>query len=86
MTINSPSSAPATTPQGLVLGYPAVLTDEPARTLKEVEPKKLGGSLLPDTAPRCPCNLGYYGEMVWIMMVMGQWLRTHTPAFKPSRD
>jgi hypothetical protein len=28
-----------------------------------------------------PAHPGYYGEMVWIMMMMEQWLRTHAKGF-----
>jgi asparagine synthase (glutamine-hydrolysing) len=24
---------------------------------------------------------GYYGEMIWILMMLEQWLRKHAPAF-----
>jgi asparagine synthase (glutamine-hydrolysing) len=29
-----------------------------------------------------PAHPGYYGEMVWIMMMMEQWLRGHAPGFR----
>ena len=25
---------------------------------------------------------GYFGEMVWILMMLEQWLRKHSPGFK----
>jgi asparagine synthase (glutamine-hydrolysing) len=31
---------------------------------------------------RLPENPGYYGEMVWISMMLEQWLRQHAPGFK----
>ena len=32
-------------------------------------------------AEHLPTHPGYYGEMVWIMMMMEQWFRQHTPVF-----
>jgi|SRR5438105_29293 len=29
-----------------------------------------------------PCHPGYYGEMVWILMMLEQWLQNHAPRFK----
>ena len=29
-----------------------------------------------------PAHPGYYGEMVWILMMLEQWLRRHAPAFR----
>ncbi len=31
---------------------------------------------------KLPENPGYYGEMVWISMMLEQWLRQHAPAFR----
>lgn len=31
---------------------------------------------------RLPEHPGYFGEMVWILMMLEQWLRTHAPAYK----
>ena len=31
---------------------------------------------------RLPEHPGYYGEMVWILMMLEQWLRGHAPTFK----
>lgn len=31
---------------------------------------------------RLPEHPGYFGEMVWILMMLEQWLRTHAPAFE----
>ncbi len=31
---------------------------------------------------RLPEHPGYFGEMVWILMMLEQWLRQHAPAFK----
>jgi asparagine synthase (glutamine-hydrolysing) len=36
-------------------------------------------SLLEDHLPAHP---GYYGEMVWILMMLEQWLRHHAPDWK----
>jgi len=38
-------------------------------------------SLLRDRLPESP---GYYGEMVWIAMMLEQWLRHHAPAWRVS--
>jgi asparagine synthase (glutamine-hydrolysing) len=32
-----------------------------------------------------PAHPGYYGEMVWILMILEQWLQRHAPAFKVPR-
>jgi asparagine synthase (glutamine-hydrolysing) len=32
-----------------------------------------------------PEHPGYYGEMVWILMMLEQWLRAHSPAFELDR-
>ena len=29
-----------------------------------------------------PAHPGYYGEMVWISMMLEQWLRQHAPGFR----
>ncbi len=29
-----------------------------------------------------PAHPGYYGEMVWILMMLEQWLRSHTPGYR----
>ena len=29
-----------------------------------------------------PAHPGYYGEMVWILMMLEQWLQAHSPDFK----
>ena len=29
-----------------------------------------------------PAHPGYYGEMVWILMMLEQWLRGHAPQYK----
>ena len=34
---------------------------------------------------RLPEHPGYYGEMVWILMMLEQWLRGHAPAFKVAK-
>ena len=34
---------------------------------------------------RLPEHPGYYGEMVWILMMLEQWLRGHAPAFKIAK-
>jgi asparagine synthase (glutamine-hydrolysing) len=31
---------------------------------------------------RLPEHPGYFGEMVWILMMLEQWLRGHAPSFK----
>jgi asparagine synthase (glutamine-hydrolysing) len=31
---------------------------------------------------RLPEHPGYYGEMVWILMMFEQWLRHHAPDWK----
>ena len=31
-----------------------------------------------------PSHPGYYGEMVWILMMLEQWMQRHTPSFKIS--
>jgi asparagine synthase (glutamine-hydrolysing) len=31
---------------------------------------------------RLPEHPGYFGEMVWILMMLEQWLRQHAPNFK----
>ena len=31
---------------------------------------------------RLPQHPGYYGEMVWILMMLEQWLRAHAPAWR----
>jgi asparagine synthase (glutamine-hydrolysing) len=36
-------------------------------------------SLLDELLPSAP---GYYGEMVWILMMLEQWLQRHAPRFK----
>jgi len=28
---------------------------------------------------RLPAHPGYYGEMLWILMMLEQWLRVHAP-------
>jgi asparagine synthase (glutamine-hydrolysing) len=33
-------------------------------------------------AKRLPEHPGYFGEMVWILMMLEQWLRSHTPQFR----
>jgi asparagine synthase (glutamine-hydrolysing) len=33
---------------------------------------------------RLPEHPGYYGEMVWILMMLEQWLQGHAPAYKAS--
>ena len=34
---------------------------------------------------RLPEHPGYFGEMVWILMMLEQWLRAHAPRFKVGR-
>ena len=34
---------------------------------------------------RLPEHPGYYGEMVWIVMMLEQWMRSHAPGFAISR-
>jgi asparagine synthase (glutamine-hydrolysing) len=34
---------------------------------------------------RLPEHPGYFGEMVWILMMLEQWLRIHAPGFKLGR-
>lgn len=34
---------------------------------------------------RLPQHPGYYGEMVWILMMLEQWLRAHAPRFEIAR-
>ena len=34
---------------------------------------------------RLPEHPGYFGEMVWILMMLEQWLRAHAPSFKIRR-
>lgn len=34
---------------------------------------------------RLPEHPGYFGEMVWILMMLEQWLRGHAPTFRVSR-
>jgi asparagine synthase (glutamine-hydrolysing) len=29
-----------------------------------------------------PAHPGYYGEMVWILMMLEQWLRKHAPDWR----
>ena len=29
-----------------------------------------------------PAHPGYYGEMVWVLMMLEQWLRSHTPGYR----
>ena len=29
-----------------------------------------------------PSHPGYYGEMIWILMMLEQWLRVHAPNFR----
>jgi asparagine synthase (glutamine-hydrolysing) len=31
---------------------------------------------------RLSVHPGYYGEMVWILMIMEQWLQRHAPAYR----
>jgi asparagine synthase (glutamine-hydrolysing) len=33
-------------------------------------------------ATHLPAHPGYYGEMVWILMMLEQWLRSHAPDFR----
>jgi asparagine synthase (glutamine-hydrolysing) len=33
-------------------------------------------------AEHLPAHPGYYGEMVWIMMMMEQWMRQHAPQYR----
>jgi asparagine synthase (glutamine-hydrolysing) len=35
---------------------------------------------------RLPQHPGYYGEMVWILMMLEQWLRRHLPDWRMPRD
>jgi asparagine synthase (glutamine-hydrolysing) len=29
-----------------------------------------------------PAHPGYYGEMVWILMMLEQWLQSHAPGYR----
>ena len=33
-----------------------------------------------------PAHPGYYGEMVWILMMLEQWLRRHRPDWRLDTD
>ena len=33
-------------------------------------------------AHRLPQHPGYYGEMIWVLMMLEQWLRQHAPEFR----
>ena len=33
-------------------------------------------------ATHLPAHPGYYGEMVWILLMLEQWLQSHSPSFK----
>ncbi|MBK9234541.1 MAG: asparagine synthase [Rhodoferax sp.] len=44
-----------------------------------------GDFIKPLLETHLPTHPGYYGEMVWIVMMLEQWMRSHAPGFAISR-